>query len=155
MNPNLLLLLLTINQPVQSMRISNNLASALFCPAEMAETYPIKGIPTQDPNGRPYVRKDIDQWYREQVDPWRSNGIQLTLFVHALAAIQKRTVKNKLSYFRLAGIHSAPWCPWDGEYNSTTPSDDSDRIPGFCVHNNYTFPTWHRVYMLLYEVRDI
>lgn len=60
-----------------------------------------------------------------------------------------------LSYFRLAGIHSAPWCPWDGESNPPIPPEDPDRIPGFCVHNNYTFPTWHRVYMLLYEVSRI
>ena len=53
----------------------------------MAGAYPIKGIPTQEPNGRLYVRKDIDKWYKEQTNP-RGNGIQFTLFVHALDAIQ-------------------------------------------------------------------
>ena len=112
-------------------------------------TYPITGIQTKDENGRPYVRKDIDCWYKEQIDSENANRIQLTLFVHALDAIQKRDVTDQLSYFRLAGIHSAPWCPWDGE---DVPPEEPKRIPGFCVHNNYTFPTWHRVYMLLYEV---
>ncbi|KAI9370863.1 Di-copper centre-containing protein [Aspergillus egyptiacus] len=106
----------------------------------------VKGIETRDANGKPYLRKDIDKWYTEQVDG--GDRIQLTLFVEALALIQNRPLDDLLSYFRLAAIHSAPWCEWDGVKQ---PANDPDRIPGYCVHNNYTFPTWHRVYMLLYE----
>jgi len=110
----------------------------------------IKGIETRDENGNPYVRLDIDDWYTDQV----TNGgrKQLTLFTEALALIQKRPLDNLLSYFRLAGIHSAPWCKWD---DVDLPPDDPKRIKGYCVHNNYTFPTWHRVYMLLYEVSNL
>ena len=110
----------------------------------------VKGIETRDANGKPYLRKDIDKWYAEQV---KGNRIQLTLFVEALARIQQRHMEDLLSYFRLAGIHSAPWCKWDDvEQPPKKPTDDPKRIPGYCVHNNYTFPTWHRVYMMLYEV---
>ena len=46
------------------------------------------------------------------------------------------------------GIHSAPLVPWDGEGRP----DPEPVPPGFCSHNIITFPTWHRPYMLLYEV---
>ncbi|KAI1169452.1 tyrosinase domain protein [Nemania sp. FL0916] len=104
-------------------------------------TYPIKGIP-RDPEDPIPFRKDVDDWYHDQVDP-SSNRIQLSLFVEALAAIQQRPLSDERSYFRLAGIHSAPYTGWDGV-------GGVDQV-GFCVHGNYTFPTWHRVYMTLFE----
>ncbi|CAG7917753.1 unnamed protein product [Penicillium olsonii] len=105
----------------------------------------VKGIETVDEKGAPYTRKDIDEWYIEQAQGER---IQLSLFMEALALIQGRELTNLLSFFRLAAIHSAPWCQWD---DVPQPPEDPDRIPGYCVHNDYTFPTWHRVYMMLYE----
>ncbi|EFY90419.1 tyrosinase domain protein [Metarhizium acridum CQMa 102] len=108
-------------------------------------TYAITGIPLD--SGPIPVRKDIDDWYREQTSQG-GNRIQLTLFVEALTAMQKRHIDHNLSYFRLAGIHSAPWAKWDGK---AQPSPETGRIRGYCVHNHYTFPTWHRVYMLLFE----
>lgn len=112
--------------------------------------YIVKGIDSKPSDGSTYVRKDIDDWYKEQTnDKHPKKRIQLTLFLRALAIIQSRKVEDKLSYFRLAAIHSAPWCEWD----QTSPKrDNNGGTAGFCVHNNYTFPTWHRVYMLLYEV---
>ena len=111
---------------------------------------PITGINTKAPDGRTPVRKDIDIWFQEQV---QGNSIQLTLFVEALAAIQSHPLENQLSYFRLAGIHSAPWTSWDNVKAPDGPDVvPKDKIPGYCVHNDFTFPTWHRVYMLLFEV---
>ncbi|KAJ5812716.1 Di-copper centre-containing protein [Penicillium robsamsonii] len=106
----------------------------------------VKGIDTHDTNGDPYLRKDIDKWYADQV---KGNRMQLTLFMEALALIQKRSLDDLDSYFRLAAIHSAPWCTWDGVEQPHV--DGPDEIRGYCVHNNYTFPTWHRVYLMLYE----
>jgi tyrosinase len=107
----------------------------------------VRGIKTRDANGKPYLRQDIDKWYMEQM---AGDRIQLTLFVEALAPIQRRDLDDLKSYFRLAAIHSAPWCEWDDV-------PQAQREPGergYCVHSNYTFPTWHRVYMMLYEVRQ-
>ncbi|KAK1143577.1 hypothetical protein N8T08_006187 [Aspergillus melleus] len=110
---------------------------------------PVTGINTAPNDGLQYVRKDIDDWYNEQINepPVKTNDgksrVQLTLFMRALAILQDRKVDDELSYFRLAGIHSAPWCDWGGE----RPTEGW----GFCVHSNYTFPTWHRVYLALYE----
>lgn len=118
-------------------------------------TFPVKGIETVDEKGDPYVRRDIDKWYAEQVDE-KGNRVQLTLFMRALALIQRREVKEELSFFRLAAIHSAPWCEWDGvPQPPDKPPNDPERIRGYCVHNDYTFPTWHRVYMMLYEVSKL
>ncbi|PWY95168.1 Di-copper centre-containing protein [Aspergillus sclerotioniger CBS 115572] len=115
-------------------------------------TFIITGVPREcdQPEGPP-LRRDIDNWYLEQTVP-NSKRIQLTLFVEALTALQNTDYTEKLSYFRLAGIHSAPWTEWDGvpgrPYNPDHPDNEGR---GFCVHGNYTFPTWHRAYLALYE----
>ncbi|KAE8158927.1 common central domain of tyrosinase-domain-containing protein [Aspergillus tamarii] len=109
--------------------------------------YLITGIP-KDPKYPLPIRKDIDDWYLEQTSPG-SNRIQLTLFVEALTVVQNRPLQDQLSYFRLAGIHGAPWTEWDGVPGGQ--QDSKGNPTGFCVHNNYTFPTWHRVYVALYE----
>ncbi|KAE8356243.1 common central domain of tyrosinase-domain-containing protein [Aspergillus coremiiformis] len=108
----------------------------------------VGGIKTRDAENKLCLRQDIDKWYVEQDG---GNRIQLTLFVEALALIQKRPLDNLLSYFRLAAIHSAPLCEWDDVPQPRKTEGREDRIPGYCVHNDYTFPTWHRVYMMLYE----
>ncbi|KAL3436396.1 hypothetical protein BDV09DRAFT_184332 [Aspergillus tetrazonus] len=70
----------------------------------------VQGIETRDANGKPYLRQNIDKWYMKQV---AGDRIQLTLFMEALALIQRRDLDDLKSYFRLAAIHSAPWCEWD------------------------------------------
>lgn len=112
----------------------------------------VKGIDTRQPDtNKLYLRQDIDKWYADQVGK-EGNRIQLTLFVEALALIQKRPLEDTLSYFRLAAIHCAPWCGWDGVEQPVDPK--TNKKNSYCVHNNYTFPTWHRAYMLLYEVGE-
>lgn len=108
-------------------------------------TYLITGIP-KDTNEESPIRQDVDDWYLEQTGP-SGNRIQLTLFVEALIIMQNRSTTDDLSYFGLAGIHGAPWSGWGGQT-----SDHQTKDENFCVHNDYTFPTWHRVYMALFEV---
>lgn len=52
-----------------------------------------------------------------------------------------------------SGIHSYPLVPWDG-VGQPSP-EPNPNLPGFCNHNLVTFPTWHRPYMLLYEVSKL
>lgn len=47
----------------------------------------------------------------------------------------------------VAGIHGHPQVPWDGVNGSTS------NLPGYCTHGATTFPTWHRPYLALFEVR--
>ena len=48
------------------------------------------------------------------------------------------------------GIHCYPLVGWDGERPGPNPNEPDPG--GYCTHNMVTFPTWHRPYMLLYEV---
>jgi len=49
----------------------------------------------------------------------------------------------------MEAIHGAPYVGWDG-----VDSDGALEANGnFCTHGQNTFPTWHRVYMILFEVR--
>jgi tyrosinase len=50
------------------------------------------------------------------------------------------------SYYQIAGIHGQPILPW----NDATRDKD---VTGYCTHSSVLFPTWHRAYMLLFEVR--
>lgn len=59
---------------------------------ETPKTNSITGIQSKDNHSRPFVRKDIDERYIDQINSTISNGIQLTLFVRALGTIQKRDV---------------------------------------------------------------
>ena len=46
------------------------------------------------------------------------------------------------------GIHGRPFVDWDNVHAS--PGDDQT---GYCTHASILFPTWHRPYLALYEVR--
>jgi tyrosinase len=61
--------------------------------------------------------------------------------------------QNELtSYFQIGGIHGLPYVSWDAE-NPDPVSDNGWR--GYCTHGSVLFPTWHRPYMMLYEVSRI
>ena len=64
--------------------------------------------------------------------------------------------KDELSYFRIAGIHGLPYEPWNGAGQKLvdSPGDtEQRRYGGYCTHGSTLFPTWHRPYMALLEVR--
>lgn len=48
------------------------------------------------------------------------------------------------SWFQIAGIHGLPHVSWDNSPGGTE---------GYCQHGNDVFPTWHRPYVALLEVR--
>jgi len=59
-------------------------------------------------------------------------------------AIQEEKESELLSYFRIGGIHALPYVAWDNVGESGK--------GGYCAHGTVLFPTWHRVYVSLYEV---
>ena len=128
------------------------------------KTYSISGIsPPPDASFKtktiPYApgmpfRLDISKLFPSQ-DPFIQK--QWTLFILALERFKMMKVDEKLSYFQVAGIHGYPETSWDGA--DPPPQDPTGEIPpgadpfgGYCHHNSISFPTWHRPYMLLYEV---
>ena len=54
---------------------------------------------------------------------------------------------DMLSWFAVAGIHGAPQVPWDQVAGIVQPG-----WLGYCTHASVLFPTWHRAYVLLFEV---
>jgi tyrosinase len=58
---------------------------------------------------------------------------------------------NQLSQFGLGGIHGLPNVQWGG--SGGTEPVSQDQWGGYCTHGNVLFPTWHRPYVALYEVR--
>ena len=54
---------------------------------------------------------------------------------------------DPLSAFQLGGIHGLPYKPWNG----VTGIGDQT-WGGYCTHGSVLFPTWHRPYVMLYEV---
>lgn len=55
------------------------------------------------------------------------------------------------SFFSVAGIHGLPFIPWDDATDQ--PFDPNAQWGGYCTHGSVLFPTWHRPYIMLYEVR--
>lgn len=130
---------------------------------EEGQTYGIKGIPPPAnaesktktipfAPGMP-VRHELSSVYPPK-DPKMKK--QWTLFILALEQFKAMPVEKKLSYFQVAGIHGYPETSWDGA--GDPPKDPADPGPGddpyggYCRHNTILFPTWHRPYVLLYEV---
>ncbi|KAK2778713.1 hypothetical protein CKAH01_11639 [Colletotrichum kahawae] len=117
-------------------------------------TYGITGIPRPDDLqdktiNIPFVPEMPVRYNVEFLATEKKLRKQWTLFVLALEKFKNKPIQDKLSYFQIAGIHAAPYQPWDGAPRG--PDDKSGRPLGYCVHNGLNFPTWHRPYMLLFE----
>jgi tyrosinase len=72
---------------------------------------------------------------------------QRALFFQALENFKGMDPTEKLSYFQIAGIHGQPFVPWDEDGTKV-----ANAKSGYCTHNSILFCTWHRPYMLLFEV---
>jgi tyrosinase len=90
--------------------------------------------------GQVPLRVEVDDFFTKD-----EYSIQLNLFYLAMVKFQTIPYGDTLSYFQVAGIHGLPHVPWDawpaGGYH-----------PQYCVHGTILFGTWHRPYMLLFEV---
>jgi hypothetical protein len=59
----------------------------------------------------------------------------------------KEGQEDAMSWFGIGGIHGLPYKAWDNAYGKT------QQKTGYCTHGSNLFPTWHRVYIALFEVR--
>lgn len=62
--------------------------------------------------------------------------------------MSKADQEELASFFQVAGIHGLPYVPWSGA-GASDPAEQT----GYCTHGSILFPTWHRPYVVLYEVR--
>lgn len=63
-----------------------------------------------------------------------------------------RSQDDPTSFFQVGGIHGLPFAPWDGDDNDNDDQVGNNQWGGYCTHGSVLFPTWHRPYVLLYEV---
>jgi tyrosinase len=128
--------------------------------------YVITGIPTvPSPNGEVPIRQDCDTWSQA-----KANADQANLFILALRFYVDMDPLDRDSFWQTAGmffffrpplliitwltrrigIHGLPYMPWN---ESTLPQ--SVPVLGYCTHNSVLFPSWHRPYVALFEVRTL
>jgi len=111
--------------------------------------FPITGIQAGlDPNATDPLRKvpqrmDLDDWY---LSTETVHVNQRALFFPAFKNFSEASPEDKFSYFQLAGIHGFPIVPWD-----ETVGEAGTRW-SYCHHGETTFATWHRPYLMLFEV---
>ncbi|KAF2466428.1 Di-copper centre-containing protein [Lindgomyces ingoldianus] len=94
---------------------------------------------TLGPNGSLPLRREIRDLQANFKD-------QFNLYLLGLVDLQKKPVKELLSYYQLAGIHGEPYVAWNG-----VTGNPNARFGGYCTHSSILFLTWHRPYLALYE----
>ncbi|KAF1826772.1 Di-copper centre-containing protein, partial [Dissoconium aciculare CBS 342.82] len=86
---------------------------------------------------------------RLEINELQKNKDQFNLFILALQAWQDESQDRHTSssYYGVSKIHGVPFGPFNGD-----PEDlDNTNQHGYCTHNSILFPTWHRVYLAMYE----
>lgn len=74
------------------------------------------------------------------------------LLLLSMRAMMDADPNDPQSYFQLAKIHGEPFVAYNGVTNLASPwRGQANRWGGYCDHGAYTFPTWHRAYMVALE----
>ena len=99
--------------------------------------------------------------FRQEFSTFKNSGPAFDLYILSLQQFMQQNQSSLLSYYQVSGrapfscvgimliaegIHGHPYIPWDGvqgQYQA-----------GYCTHGSILFPSWHRPYMALYEVRS-
>lgn len=155
------------NEPISFPFVASgySIPNKLFVATAMSteKFYVIKGIKEgHGPSGEIPLRREVDEWYE---DP--KNKDQVNLFFLALQEFQSIPVTERDSYYQIAGkysnlcfvpfvygvsgIHGQPLVPWD-ENDQQSHKGQFGGAGGYCAHRTVLFPTWHRPYVLLFEV---
>jgi hypothetical protein len=139
-------------------------------PGAVPVSIPGSTVPT--PAGAPRYPPGVssvstEPQYRLEIDSFVKNVDLLNLYLLALLEMQDnssvdltdasdgRWDKDPFSYFNLAALHGNKPIPWTisaADLPSSRPSKLSTEEDGYCPHSSRLFPTWHRVYLLAFEV---
>lgn len=87
---------------------------------------------------------------RPEIRDMRKDKYSWDLFILSLSMLQYVDQDHPLSWYQIAGIHGVPFRPWNG----VQPVAGAQQS-GYCTHSSVLFPTWHRPYLALYEVRNV
>ncbi|CAI6317054.1 unnamed protein product [Periconia digitata] len=80
---------------------------------------------------------------RQELRDLEKDTKKWNIFLQAFARFQAMDQNDKVSYFKVAAIHGAPFGEWDGV--------KGDGLKGYCPHNTNLFISWHRPYLALFE----
>lgn len=72
---------------------------------------------------------------------------QYTLLVLAMQRWQSQAQSSQTSYFGVSSIHGVP----RQNYNGVGQCSSCGGTDGYCCHDSVHFPSWHRVYVALFE----
>lgn len=134
--PSVLLFSTCLGKPVQTNLRSHDVEAVALEPRALE---PRAVLQITGPPGPVHPRLEIRRL--------QNNADQFNIYLLALEALQKTSQSNKLSYYQIMGIHGVPFKSWDSVQRS------SNGGGGYCTHSSNLFPTWHRPYVALYEVR--
>lgn len=84
---------------------------------------------------------------RTEINEFIQNKDMLNIYLLGLQRMQSLPKTDKLSWFQIGGIHGRPYTAWDNV------SGIAGNNTGYCTHSSILFPTWHRPYVAVYEVR--
>ena len=78
------------------------------------------------------------------------------LFLLALHDLQYdlKFADSPMSFFEIAGIHGVPKRAWNGIDHERKTGRQKGNPLGYCEHSSFKFPTWHRPYLAMLEVRS-
>ena len=76
-----------------------------------------------------------------------NNPNQYTLLVLAMERWMARSESDQSSYFGVSSIHGVPRV----NYNNVGQCGSCGNADGYCTHDSILFPSWHRVYVALFE----
>ena len=102
------------------------------------------------------LQNEEEAW-RLEIDELMSDPAMTNLFLLALARMQDVSYvrngkdENWLSFYNLASIHGNPKERWN---NVEVPNENPNNQYGFwyCTHGSVIFPTFHRAYVMAFEV---
>jgi len=81
---------------------------------------------------------------RLEINDFIANEKFFSLYIQALLRVYDTPEDNLISFYQIAGLHGFPLVHWN---QSNTGSGS------YCRHQSVLFPTWHRPYVALFEVR--
>ncbi|KAK8139858.1 hypothetical protein PG984_000981 [Apiospora sp. TS-2023a] len=94
--------------------------------------------------GAPRVNGTIP--LRMEIRQLEQHHEQWSLYILALDWMQFTSQDDPYSWYRMAGIHAAPFVDYGG-----VPALPDGGENGYCTHVSNLFPTWHRPYLAYFE----
>ncbi|KAK8089605.1 hypothetical protein PG997_004566 [Apiospora hydei] len=94
--------------------------------------------------GAPRVNGTIP--LRKEIREFQGYHEQWSLYILALDWMQFTSQDDPYSWYRMAGIHAAPFV----DYGGVQALPDGG-LNGYCTHVSNLFPTWHRPYLAYFE----